>query len=121
MNEENPIVAIQASETMMPIRLGDVLKEMGLTAPMVPARELIGEEFVILRGRRFTSRFSENKHAWFIIFKYPDDDEIYSTILGGDAVVELLDAWASTNRYEPLLVYLEWVNGGRYGGYYRLR
>lgn len=110
---------IIANPEAEPLILGDVLKAMGLSGPRMPAAELRGKTFTILRARPFISSFDANKNAWFCVIKLPGDDDPYTTVLGGSAVVEILQALADAEYDRPLQVTLEWVDGGRFGGYYQ--
>ena len=102
-----------------PLVIGDVLRTLGLSGPRIPAEELKGETFTILRAKPFVSSFDETKSAWFCVIKLPKDDQPYTTVLGGGAVVDILEAVAAMEYERPIQVTLEWVEGGRYGGYYQ--
>jgi len=124
-NEQTSIVpapptTIQTDPSAKPVKLSELLKDYGLDAPRIAAQDLVGEEFIILRARAFQSRFSGQAHAWFCVCILEKGGDVFTTILGGAACVDILDAWAATGHVEPLVVKLEWVEGGAYKGYYRL-
>jgi hypothetical protein len=102
------------------VSLGSILKEMGISGPRVPAEQLVDQTFVILRGKAFQSSFNEQAHAWFCVCKDKQTGEVITTVLGGQAVVDILDALVQTGMTSPLEVTLRHVAGGRYSGYYVL-
>jgi len=111
---------IQADPNLKPLKLRDILDEVAPMGERKLAEDLIGCEFEIVRARPFVSRFPTQDHAWFVVGATVPNGELFNTVLGGSAVVEILDAWSKTGRSEPLVVTLGWVQGGRYGGYYVL-
>lgn len=110
---------ISTSLDAQPVKLSDILDEFGFNAPQIPAKDLIGRTFTIYRGRTFMSTYNDNSHAWFIFGVTLDDNNSFSSIIGGHACVDVLDAWALSGRQEPLTVKLEWVEKGKYRGYYK--
>jgi len=110
---------IVADRDAEPLVIADVLKQMGLSGLRIPATELRGKTFTILRAKPFMSSFDASKDAWFCVILLPDDDDTYTTVLGGEAVVDILAAVAKAEYERPLQVTLEWIEGGRYGGYYQ--
>lgn len=109
-----------ANRELPVVTLGSILKEMGISGPRVPADQLVDQVFVILRGKAFQSSYNEAAHAWFCVCKDSHTGELFTTVLGGGAVVDVLDALVATGLPNPLEVTLRQVVGGRYGRYYVL-
>lgn len=108
---------------LQPIPLLDVLKEMGLSGPRVPAEQLVDQTFTILAAKPFGSAYDDNAHAYFCVCMDVVTRETFTTVLGGQAVVDILDALAAQNFQAPLTATLRRVAQGKYaakGGYYSL-
>lgn len=109
------------SDKAMPVvRLSNLLQEMGLAGPRIPAEQLVGTTFTILRGKPFQSSFQSDAHAWFCVCRSKDTQDVFTTVLGGQAVVDILDALVATGMSNPLEVTLQWKEGGNFSGYYVL-
>jgi len=109
-----------ADKTQPTVSLTKLLTDMGLAGVRVPASELIDRKFLIIRAKPFQSAYNEEAHAWFCVCIDPDVNEVFTTVLGGKAVVDILDALTATGIDNPLEVTLRQVKGGRYGKYYVL-
>jgi hypothetical protein len=109
-----------ADKTQPTVSLTKLLNDMGLAGVRVPASELIDRKFMIIRAKPFQSAYNEEAHAWFCVCIDPDINEVFTTVLGGKAVVDILDALTATGIDNPLEVTLRQVKGGRYGKYYIL-
>jgi hypothetical protein len=109
-----------ADKTQPTVSLTKLLNDMGLAGVRVPASELIDRKFLIVRAKPFQSAYNEEAHAWFCVCIDPDINEVFTTVLGGKAVVDILDALTATGIDNPLEVTLRQVKGGRYGKYYVL-
>jgi len=109
-----------ADKTQPTVSLTKLLNDMGLAGVRVPASELIDRKFMIIRAKPFQSAYNEEAHAWFCVCIDPDVNEVFTTVLGGKAVVDILDALTATGIDNPLEVTLRQVKGGRYGKYYVL-
>lgn len=116
----HPSMQYVADKAQPALSLTKVLQEMGLSGPRVPAEQLVDTTFTILRGKPFQSSFQEDAHAWFCVCKAKDGGEVFTTVLGGQAVVDILDALVATGLTNPLEVTLRQVSGGRFGRYYVL-
>jgi hypothetical protein len=92
---------------------------MGLSGPRIPAENLVDERFIIMGAKAFQSSFAEDKHAYFCVCKNSSTGEIFTTTLGGQACVDILDALAASEFSSPLEVTLREVEGGRFGRYYQ--
>ena len=120
-----PSIAVQrytiASDTsLQSVRLKDIRDEVAPQGEQIPAENLVDRPFQILRGKAFGSRFSTDAHAYFVVGVLTDTGELFNTVLGGQAVVEVLDAWSAMARGERLEVVLHKIEGGKYGKYYVL-
>ena len=102
------------------LSLSRVLSEMGISAHRVTAEQLVDRTFTILRAKSFASRFQEGAHAYFCICQLQDGGELFATVLGGQAVVDVLDALFASGLTNPLEVRLREIEGGRFGHYYVL-
>jgi len=109
-----------ANTSYEPVSLTKILTEMGLTGPRIPAAQLVDQSFIILRAKPFQSAYDEQAHAWFCVCTDVATGENFTTVLGGQAVVDVIDALAATGFEKPLVVTLRLVQGGRYGRYYVL-
>ena len=105
--------------TKEPISYIDVLREMGMAGVQVQAKQLVDKTFVILRAKQFDSSFQDDAHAYFCTIKPLDEAEPYTVVLGGQAVVEVLDAFVAYGSDQPLKVTLRYAEGqGKFSGYY---
>jgi len=109
-----------ADKTLTVVSLAAMLQEMGLSGPRVPAEQLVDQTFTILRGKPFQSSYNEDAHAWFCVCQEQGGGDVFTTVLGGMAVVDILDALVATGMTNPLEVTLRLVVGGRFGRYYVL-
>ena len=117
-----PVTSSQliADPDAQPVLLAEVLEQMGMSGPRIPAKELIGHTLTIHRAKPFMSSFNEDNQAWFCVCKDHDTNAQITTVLGGGAVVDILEAYAASGQGRPLTVTLQWIEGGRFGGYYQL-
>ncbi len=100
--------------------LSKITEQMGLTGPRIPAQDLVDKPFIILAAKTFGSSFDAERHAYFCIIRDVETDQILTTVLGGFAVTDILDAVVNSEFREPLLCTLRKHQGGRYGSYYVL-
>lgn len=103
-----------------PQTLQSVKEELGIPDVITPAAELVDTTFIIRSAKSFESSFQEGAHAFFCTCAYPETGEVFSTVLGGQAVVDILDAYVASGADNPLSVTLRKNEGGRYGRYYTL-
>lgn len=125
MNEKKAVVKVQASQIVtdpeaQPITYSQIAQELGLSGPLVSARELIGHTLTIVRAKPFESTYEAQGHAWFCVVHVDGSDDFNTVVLGGGAIKEILDAYSMTSDMRPLQFVLTWVEGGKYGGYYSL-
>lgn len=111
--------AIKTQGDMQPLDWSQFAKQAGLRGTPISAEDLTGKQFDILRAKRFESSFEGQDHAWFCIVRPVGQDELFETTLGGQAVVEVLDAYAESGLQNPLRVKLAFYPGkGKFKGYY---
>jgi hypothetical protein len=120
--EEPPIIslALPINTTLVPVRLSEILQKLGISGPRIAAEALVDHEFTITGCKAFPSAFKEHEHAYFVVAKDARTGEIFTTVLGGMAVTEILDALVAVSFNSPLTVTLRWNEGGRFQGYYTL-
>lgn len=114
-NERREIIA---SPNLEPVEYSDVARQLGIFVEQVTSKELIDERFVIIRAKQFDSSFKEQEHAYYVVIKRETSTELFGTVLGGAAVVEVLDQLAASNDPRPVRVTLRFKEGGKYNGYY---
>jgi hypothetical protein len=93
-------------------------KQAGLRGTPIAAEELVNKTFDIMRAKQFESSYEGQDHAWFCIVRPVDQDEVFEVTLGGQAVVEILDAYSKSGLQNPLRVKLTYKAGGKFKGYY---
>lgn len=111
---------IVADPDAKPLILADVLREMGMAGKPVKAKDLVDHTLVIHRAKPFASSFDPTSDAWFVVALDTDTGEQITTVLGGAAVVEVLEAYSQHGNGAPLQVKLCWNEGGTFNGYYTL-
>lgn len=111
---------IIATPNETPVVYGDFARANYLTGTPITAEELNGKTFDILRAKVFDSSFEGQDHAWYCVVRPVGETEIFAVTLGGQAVVETLDAFAATGETRPLRVKLVYKAGGKFNGYYTL-
>ena len=115
----NPFV-LAIDRTLEPVEYAVIATDMGISGPRVPAVSLVGTKFTILGAKAYSSSFDEAKHVYFCVCRDAKTREIFTTSLGGQAVVDILDALVAAGFDRPLTVTLTEAVGGRYGHYYVL-
>lgn len=110
--------AITTQSDMTPLDWAHFAKQAGLRGTPIAAEELVNKTFDITRAKRFESSFEGQDHVWFCIVKPVEQDEVFEVALGGQAVVEILDAYAASGLANPLRVTLSYKKGGKFSGYY---
>ena len=113
-------LSLEAPKDAKPIKLRDALVEMDLIGPHMKAEELKGETFSIYRAKPFQSMGGEDERAYFCHCVDLKNGEIFTTTLGGRAVVELLELYFKHGPGAPIQVTLNWNEGGAFGGYYTI-
>lgn len=117
---ESAITQLVAGPDEQPVVLATVLQEMGLAGPRIPAEQLKYKKFKIVRAKPFMSSYDESKQCYFCVIYLEGDSNPYTTVLGGGAVVDIIQAYIASGGKKPLMVMLDFIEGGRWGGYYQL-
>lgn len=128
MSKNNPVPTEQSNTNLQliaapdetPVVLQDVLRELGIAGPRIPADQLKGKTFTIVRAKPFMSSFAEDKQAYFCVIVLEGDSTPYTTVLGGQAVVDVIQAYILSGGNKPLTVTLDFIEQGRWAGYYQL-
>jgi hypothetical protein len=115
---DNDGKAIVTQTDLQPLDWSQFAKQAGLRGTPITAEDLVNKTFDIMRAKRFESSFEGQDHAWFCIVRPIDQDETFEVTLGGQAVVEILDAYAASGLNNPLRVKLTYKAGGKFKGYY---
>lgn len=100
--------------------LKEIVEKYNLGTSNTKTDTLIDKTFVIDAVKPFNSRFGENAHSYFITAHYPETGEVFTTVLGGTAVVDTLDKLGENGVAPPYEVTLRQINGGKFGRYYTL-
>lgn len=103
-----------------PVILRDEMEKLGLLARHLKPTELIGETFIIFKAKTFTSKFDTEFDPYFCHCTDLEHKEVWTVVLGGQAVVPILDAYINSKVNKPIQVTLGWEEGGSYGGYFTL-
>lgn len=101
-----------------PIVLRDEMEALGLLAPHIQAKELIGQTFIIFKAKTFPGMGDPNRPPYFCHCTDLKKEEVWTVVLGGQAVTEVLTGYIATGLNKPIQVTLGWVEGGAYGGYF---
>lgn len=104
-----------------PIVLKKAMEAAGMPATVTPAEKLVGVEIVIRTAKQFPSRFPEAKNdPYFVTGVIKRSGEIFGSVFGGGAVVELISAYIRSGVRQPLQCTLVSKEGGAFGQYYTL-
>lgn len=114
------LASFAPDRSLEPYPLKEITHAMGIDGPRRPAQELIDKQFLINAAKPFKSSFNESAHAYFCLCTDVETGELFTTILGGGAVVDLVDAVAASGFDRPLLVTMRWVDRGQNRSYYVL-
>lgn len=102
------------------VNLSEVLSELGLGGENIPAENLKGKTFILRSARRFPSEFPNQEYAYFCVC-VSEDGEAFTTVLGGLAVVPMIDGLILAGWNKPIRVTLEWKDKGANRSYYYLK
>lgn len=103
-----------------PMDLVKVNEQVQIMLNRVPAENLVDQRFVIMEAHAYQSSFQVQDHVYYCKCYNEQTGEWFGTSLGGQAVVDVLDALVKSGWNQPLRVTLRKVNSGQYGGYYIL-
>lgn len=110
--------AIITDPNAAPLSYTDMRRTLGIAGQPIAAKDLVGKTFVIHRAQEFKSAFENTDHVYYCTVKLVDDAELYSVVLGGGALVDVLDAIADAGLAEPMKVTLRYKERGEDNSYY---
>jgi hypothetical protein len=84
-----------------------ILANAGLTAPRVAADDLRNRQFVIRYYKQFETAKNKRGYAYFCVVMLEDTGEIYTTVLGGDNVVDFLDTAKAVAPKRPIRMLID--------------
>ena len=113
-------LGLEAAKDEAPVVLRTVLEDLDLIGPHVKAEDLKGETFSIYRASAFDSMGEKGGSAYFCHCVDLKNGEIFTTTLGGQAVVDLLELYFKHGPGSPIQVTLNWNESGAFGGYYTI-
>jgi hypothetical protein len=102
-----------------PLDWSQFAQQAFLTGEPTTAEELVGKTFDIMHAKKFDSSFDGQDHAWYCVVRPVGQDQAFAVTLGGQAVIEVLDAYAASGGTRPLRVKLGFKSGGKFKGYYQ--
>ena len=111
---------LDAAKDAKPVVLRTVLEDLNLIGPHTKAEDLKGQTFSIYKAKPFKSMDAEGGNAYFCHCVDLESGEMFTTTLGGAAVVELLELYFKHGPGAPIQVTLNWNEGGEYGGYWTI-
>ena len=126
MSEEHSIMQTELGSIhafnmeLEPVSWEKVREEIAPQGVNIETNELVDQKFVILRMKRFLSRFEGQEYAYFVVGYTSKDQELFNTVIGGGQPMEVLDTLKDQGIDQPIEFILRWYDGGRYGGYYTL-
>jgi len=103
-----------------PIVLRDEMEALGLLAPHMKPKDLIGETFIIFKAKTFKGKGDPEFDPYFCHCTDLDKKEVWTVVLGGQAVTPILSGYIALGVGKPIQVTLGWTEGGEYGGYFTL-
>ena len=104
-----------------PVALEKLNEQYQLSHPHMKAEELVGETFTIFGMRKNESTYDEQKYYYFCHCQDAKSKEVFTTSLGGQAVLDILDRIIELKIKEPFIVQLDFVKQGANEGYYIFR
>jgi len=126
MSEDRSVVptgdflGLEASTADKPVDLLQVARELDIVAPHQKAEDLVGQTFTIYGARWVPSTLSPGDHYYFCRCVDPETGEKFTTSLGGQAVVDVLDGYFGARVDKPITIKLGFVRQGSFEGYYVL-
>ena len=79
--------------------------------------DLMDKPFDLLAVRRLPSRKSKEGYFYAAQGRHPETKTLFTTTLGGPAVLKVVNAWLKQGAKRPLRCTLHEVEGGEYGHY----
>lgn len=115
----NPFV-LAINRDAEPIDMAALNAEMGLSGPRIPAESLVDTLFTILGAKAYQSSYDPEDHVYFCVCRNDKTGEMFTTSLGGSAVVDVLDSLSAAGVDRPLRVKLSQIESGSGRRYYVL-
>ena len=100
--------------------LKELMADNPLFSELVKAETLVGETFFIIGFSSFESQYEGQGRVYHVLCDETNKGDFFRTVLGGKAIVPILDAIAEQGITNPVKVTLGFVDGGKYGGYYTI-
>jgi len=104
-----------------PQTLEKLNEEFDLVLLHQKAELLVGETFTIFGLRRTQSTYDPSDYYYFCNCQDPKSKELFTTILGGQAIKDILDKIIKLGVKDPFTVTLDFVKQGAHDGYYIFR
>ena len=126
MTEETKSIALVPKNVhsfntdIKPVAWSKIREEIAPQGVKLETNELIDQKFVLLRMKRFASRFEEQDYAYFVVGATSKDGELFNTVIGGVQPMEVLDAIFEAKLDYPIEFVLKRHEGGNFGQYYTL-
>lgn len=131
MSEEKSVTVTQkkqlptwTAKSNEPTKVADVKRQLLNLPPHFKSEDLSGHSFVIIALKPFKSSYDKQDHALFATCANDPEIEgggVFTTVFGGQLVVEFLDAWIEAGMVDPLEATLTYnVGKGQNDGYYTL-
>ena len=108
-------------ENVKPQELTKLNEQYGLTVLHQKAEVLVGETFTIFGLRKTESTYDDQTYYYFANCQDTKSKELFTTILGGQAICDILDKAIQKGVKEPMIVTLDFVKQGAHDGYYIFR
>lgn len=118
--EELPIVPAEWSAPLgePAMSVAEAKADLDIGYPHVKAEELKGKTFTIVGAQTFPSTLSPDTDPFFCLCRDDENGELWTTVMGGKQPVEFLSAYFAKGGTRPLLVTLQYVEQGKFDGYY---
>ncbi len=84
--------------------------------PIKP-HDLLGKPFELLAVKRLPSRKAKEGYFYVAQCRSADTRALFTTTLGGPAVLKVVNAWLRNGAKRPLKATLQEAEGGEYGHY----
>ena len=97
--------------------VGDMPGMGAFEGAQIKAADLMNKPFDLLAVRRLTSHKSTEGYFYVAQCRDPETKTLFSTTLGGPAVLRVVNAWLSKGAKRPLRATLKEHEGGEYGHY----
>jgi len=97
---------------------GDLPGQSAFEGPQMKSAEILDVQIQVIKVRKLTSTKSKDGYFYVAQCRNVNSGELFSTALGGSAVLKTVDTWLRTKPTGPLMGTLREVKGGKYGKYH---